>query len=154
MVEKDIEQRIIKKIKGLGLQDVGVYGLWSDSASILDSRESASSKAFIIVKVPTRGFDTFGICEAQFDIVISVVARIETSPDIIALSEPLVRMLTDWNLVQRYDELEDFIVDGFYPGGIQVNQGSGPDIDSASKTWSMTFNITLRGTVSCGCQDY
>ena len=61
-------------------------------------------------------------------------------------------MLTDWNLVQSYDELEDFMVDGFYPGGIQVNQGQGPDIDKETKTWATTFNLVLRGTVGCGCQ--
>ena len=106
----------------------------------------------MVVKVPTRGFDTFGICEVQFDIVIVLVARIETNPDVVAITQPIVKMLTDWNLVQRYEELSDFMVDGFYPGGIQVNQSSGPDIDGSNKTWSITFNIALRGTVDCECQ--
>lgn len=134
------------------MPDVGVFGLWSDSTNMLNNKEHSDQKAFVVVKVPTRGFDTFGICEVQFDIVIVLVARIEANPDVVAITQPIVKMLTDWNLVQRYDELSDFMVDGFYPGGIQVNQSSGPDIDSSNKTWSITFNIALRGTVDCECQ--
>lgn len=155
MVEKDIEKRIIDKINGLGIKDMGVYGLWQDGNTMLNNKELPNQKAILVVKVPTRGFDSFGICEVQFDINISLVVRLEMCPDgmpIEQIVEPIMKMLTDWNLVQRYEELEDFMVDGFYPGGIQVNQGQGPDIDTKANTWSTTFNLVLRGTVGCGCQ--
>lgn len=155
MVEKDIEKRIIDKIKGLGIEDIGVYGLWQDCGELAYNKELPNRKAIVVVKVPTRGFDTFGICEVQFDITVSVVVRLEMCPSGKELSEivqPMVKMFSDWNLVERYDELSDFTVNDFYPAGIQVNQGSGPDVDRASSTWSMTFNMILKGTVGCGCQ--
>lgn len=155
MVEKDIEKRIIDKIKGLGIKDIGVYGLWQDYGELSYNKELPKQKAIVVVKVPTRGFDTFGICEVQFDITVSVVVRMDmcsSGKELSEIVEPMVKMVSDWNLVERYDELSDFMVNDFYPAGIQVNQGSGPDVDRASSTWSMTFNMILKGTVGCGCQ--
>ena len=63
MVEKDIEKRIIDKINGLGIKDMGVYGLWQDGNMMLNNKELPNQKAILVVKVPTRGFDSFGICE-------------------------------------------------------------------------------------------
>ena len=41
MVEKDLEKRIVEKIRGLGMPDVGVFGLWSDSTSMFNNKEHA-----------------------------------------------------------------------------------------------------------------
>ena len=154
MVERMIEQRIVEKIKGLNIQGLQVCGLWDYSLNIMTSNEKSNSKGFLVVKVPTRGFDTYGICEVQFDIVLSLVIRLDMCPtgkEMEQMTKPILKMLTDWNLVDRGDDLSDFMVDGFYPGGIQVNQGQGPDIDKETKTWATTFNIVLRGTIDCDC---
>ena len=154
MVEEKLEKKIVDKIKSLEIPNSAVYGIWGESSKLY--RESPNKRAIIVVKVPSRGFDTFGICEVQFDIAISLVVRLDmcnSGNDVTDIAQPLIKMLNDWNLVESSNELEDFMVDGFYPGGVQVNQGQGPDIDRDSKTFSNTFNIVLRGTVECGCNE-
>ena len=154
MIEEKLERKIIQKIKSLNIPNSVVYGIWGESSKMY--RESSNKRTIIVVKVPTRGFDTFGICEVQFDIAISFVVRLDMCKDgndVTAAAQPLVQLMSDWNLVERSSELEDFKVEGFYPGGVQINQGNGPDIDKDTKTISNTFNIILRGTVECGCNE-
>lgn len=154
MIEEKLERKIVSKIKSLGIPSSIVYGVWGESSRLY--REKPNARTIIVVKVPTRGFDTFGICEVQFDISISLVVRLDmckNGSDVTDATYPLVKMMNDWNLVESSSELEDFMVDGFYPGGVQINQGQGPDIDRDSKTFSNTFNIVLRGTVECGCNE-
>lgn len=154
MIEEKLEKKITDKIKSLNIPSSEVYGLWGESSRLYN--ESPNKRTIIVVKVPTRGFDSFGICEVQFDITISLVIRLDmckNADDVKNATEPLVRLMDSWNLVARSEELVDFMVDGFYPGGVQINQGQGPEIDRASKTISNTFNIVLRGTVECECND-
>ena len=122
MIEEALEQKIVDKIKGLNIPDSAVYGLWGASAKMYN--ESSTKRSIIVVKVPTRGFDTFGICEVQFDIMISLVIRLDkckSGNDVMNATQPLVQMMNDWNLVKSDGELQDFMVDGFYPAGVQIN---------------------------------
>lgn len=155
MVEADIEKKIIDRLKGLNIPDIGIFGMWNDPTDMIGNKELANQRGYCVVKVPTRGFDTFGICEVDFDIIISLVIRVEmckSGNEIAKIVEPIVGVLTGWNLIESDDELTDFMVDGFYPAGVQINQGGGPDIDRGSKTWSTTFNLNLKGTIGCPCK--
>lgn len=154
MIEQDLEQKIVKKIRGLQIPKVSVFGSWGDASELVQKTERADQRAFVVVNVPTRGFDDFGICEVSFDIKISVAVRIEMCPtgkELAEVVDPIVKLLTKWNLVEHWEELEDFIVPDFDPAGVQVSQGTGPEIDRNTKIWSNTFNLVLRGTVGCHC---
>lgn len=113
MIEQELEKNIVKKIQGLQIPKVTVFGSWGDAAELVSKNERADQRAFVVVNVPTRGFDTFGICEASFDIRISVAVRIDMCPtgkELAEVVEPIVGLLTKWNLVQAHAELEDFFV--------------------------------------------
>ena len=154
MIEQDLETKIVKKIQGLEIPKVTVMGTWGNASELVKKNERADQRAFVVVNVPTRGFDTFGICEVSFDIRISVAVRIEMCPtgkELAEIVDPIVGLLTKWNLVTVHDELDDFFVEDFDPAGVQVAQGTGPEIDTNTKIWSNTFNLVLRGTVGCHC---
>lgn len=153
MIERLIEKRIVDKLKSAvdarGIEGLCVYGLWNDSADVMKSKEQSSSKAFCIVKIPPRSYTTFGICEVQMNISIALVVRADACQDdeVSSFTEPIVDILNSWNMVHEYEELVDFEVEGFYPGGINITQGEGPDIDRSSMTWSVSFNVLLVGSI-------
>lgn len=154
MIEAQIEKRIVEKLRDLDLKDIAIFGIWNDANCLSGMKEGKDKKGYVVVKVPTRGFDTYGICEVQYNIAISMVFRLEMIEEgfqIQDYTDKILGVLSQWNLVHTYDELSDFVVDGFEPGGINIGQGVGPDIDRNTKTLSMVFNLILRGTVNHEC---
>lgn len=152
MIEKDIEKNIIDKIKSLGLNGLAIDGLWQPTATgIVKGTEKSAEPAGLLVKVNPMGYDTFGISDVIMDIGLYLTVRIDKCPtgtELVSYCEPISNLLKAWNMVQCGEELTDFVVDGFNPGGIQVNQGTGPDVDRQMKVWTVYYNMTLRGAIT------
>ena len=152
MVEKDIEKKIIDRIEGLHLEGLAVSGLWQPSATgIVKGTERSGAPAGLLVKVNPKGFATFGISEVSMDIALCLTVRIDMCPtgeELAAFCDPISRLLDHWNMVQCGEELEDFTVDGFDPGGIRVNQGTGPELDRQMKVWTVCYGLTLEGSIT------
>lgn len=104
----------------------------------------------MIVKVNPRGWETYGLSTIDMQIQLSLVVRVELDPTgehLVKYCESISGLLEKWNQTKSNEELTDFAVDGFVPGGVQISQGQGPDYDSDSKTWSVIFTLSLRGSV-------
>lgn len=64
MIEKNVEAAIIAEIDKLALPELDVVGLWQPTAEgIIKAMERSDSSAVLIVKIPPKSFDTFGVCE-------------------------------------------------------------------------------------------
>lgn len=116
----------------------------------MKSLESAESIGGLIVKVNPRGWETYGLSTIDMQIQLSLVVRVELDPTgehLVKYCESISGLLEKWNQTKSNEELTDFAVDGFVPGGVQISQGQGPDYDSDSKTWSVIFTLSLRGSV-------
>ena len=154
MIEKDIEGALVDVFNNMNLNGLKVTGLWQPSAEgVVKGLEKSDSVAGLVVKIPPKSFDTFGICEVQFDIQLVLTVRIEkdkSGSHLMEFVEPINAKLEEWNLVQVGEELDDFKVEGFYPGGVQIQAGSGPDLDRNLTTWTVQWNVTLRGTLEHG----
>lgn len=152
MIEKDIEKKIIDRIKGLNLNGLSVNGLWQPSATgIVKGTEHSNDPAGLLVKVNPKGFNTFGISDVSMNIEIALTVRIDMCPtgeELVSFCDPISRLLQRWNMVQCGEELEDFVVDGFNPGGIRVDNGQGPQLDKQMKVWNVFYHMTLEGAVT------
>lgn len=151
MIEKDIEKNIIEKIKELNLEGLDIGGLWQPvETGLVKNIESSDSIGGLIIKVNPKGWETYGISTIDMQIQLSLVVRIELDPTgehLVKYCESISGLLEQWNSVKSNEELTDFVVEGFIPGGVQISQGQGPDYDSNSKTWSVIFTFSLRGSV-------
>ena len=152
MIEKDIEKNIIDKIKNLNLNGLSVNGLWQPSATgIVKGTEQSDSPAGLMVRVNPKGFETFGISDVSMNIELVLTVRIDMCPtgeELLSYCEPISNLLQAWNMVQCGVELTDFVVDGFNPGGIQVDNGTGPQLDNKMKVWTVYYNMTLEGAIT------
>lgn len=151
MIEQDIEKKIIDRINALGLQDVDVIGLWQPTdEGVLKCLEKSQSVAGIVVKVSPRQFDTFGISDVSMTVNIVLSVRIDKCPTgtlLVDYYNKIENLVQEWNLKQTGQELEDFTVDGFYPGGLDAG-ANGPDLNRDTMSWTVSWTITLRGAVS------
>ena len=149
MIEKNVEAAIITAIENLGLPNIDIVGLWQPTATgIVKATEKSNSDAALVISIPPKSFDTFGICEVSLEVSMTLTVRVEkdaTGSKLLQYVEPINAMLESWNMSEEHDELEALITEDFYPGGIRVNAGSGPTWDPSSKTWSVEFSFTVRG---------
>lgn len=151
MVEQEIEAAIVRRIEALGLEDVAVVGLWSPVAAGVVKGEEGRERAAVAVRVAPKEFTNFGICEVSMDVRITLTVRLDLCPtgeELVAIWQGLASIMEDWNMVQSGDELTDFAVGGFLPGGVQVVGGDGPSLEG--RAWTVTQNLVLRGTVPHG----
>lgn len=151
MIEQLIEEKIISQMNALGLDALQCSGAWQPSApGVVKGTEGSSFKAAIVVKVNPRGFDTFTICEVSFDVQIVLVVRIDRDPTgtaLVTYAGAVLDLLTKWNLDEGHDWCVDLSCTGFDASGINVGQGTGPDIDLAAGIATCNFGFTLKGSI-------
>ena len=151
MIEKNLEHAIITAIERLELPNLQILGLWQPSATgALKGKQEEDATATLVLKIPPKSFDTFGICEVTMDVDLALSVRVEKDVDgemLLKYVEPISDLLDRWNMSEEHDELEDLITQDFYPGGVKVNGGTGPIYDSQSKTWTVTYTFTVRGVI-------
>ncbi len=149
MIEKNVEAAIMTAIQNLNLPDLDIVGLWQPSATgVVKGTEKSDSTAALVVKIPPKSFDTFGICEVQLEADLVLTVRIEqdsTGEKLVQYVEPINNLLERWNMVTEQEDLEDLETDDFSVGGIHVNGGTGPTFDAQSRCWTVTFSLTIRG---------
>lgn len=149
MIEKNVEKKIIDAVKALNIPDLQVTGLWQPSAAnIVKGTETSDAAGALVVKIPPKAFDRFGICEVTMDAQMVLTVRAEkdqTGENLVKFAEPITEMLEAWNLDLQGDELEALVTEDFTPGGVQVNSGSGPTYDPQTHSWSVEFSLTIRG---------
>ena len=150
IVEKQIEDAILAKIRMLDLPGVRVVGAWSIVGEGEVKGESDESGAVVAVAVAPRSYDGFMSPQADVNCSIALSVRRDTCPtgsDIVELTEPLFQLLDHWN--RDEDAVyTDLTTEGFSPGGLQLTGGDGPEYDSASGVWNITQTFTLRGIVN------
>ena len=126
-------------------------GLWQPSATgIVKGSTLTDTPAALLIKIPPRTFDTFGMSDVTMNVRLCLSIRYELCPtgrELLEYTEPIQNIVTEWNMKQTGEELEDFEVDGFFPGGLMVNGGTGPDLDLKNKSWSVEWDITLKGAL-------
>ena len=149
MIEKNVEKKIIDAIEALNIPDLQVVGLWQPSATnIVKGTEQSDAVGALVVKIPPKAFDTFGICEVTMDVQMILTVRVEkdsTGENLVKFVEPITDLLEAWNLDLEGNELEALVTEDFTPGGVQVNAGSGPTFDPQTNSWSVEFSLTIRG---------
>lgn len=151
MIEKSIEANIISAIQALNLTDLTVSGAWQAENEGEVKGTEESSPAALAVAVAPRSFETFGFGICSMEVAIALTVRTDLCPTGAALEtyvDPVANLLQTWNLTMDCAHPCGMAVEGkFEPGGLQMSGGSGPDLDSEAGVWSITFNLTLRGTL-------
>jgi len=148
MVEHELESKIIARLKSLGLDGLDFVGLWQPSASKGDEK---FSKGVCVVKVAPAIFQTFGFSEATFDCMVVLTLRTDTCPtgrELLDYAEAIGNVFKAWNTTTAGSQLTDLLTESFEPGGIYFVSSSGPDLDSATSTWSVSWNFNLRGVIN------
>jgi hypothetical protein len=148
IVEKFIEDAIIRKIRLLNVAD-RVVGAWEVKQDGEVKGESDASDAVISVAVSPRSYDGFMSTQADFNCAIGIAVRRDSCPtgaEIAEITEPLFALLHSWNA--DVDAVyEDFTVDGFLPGGLQLTGGYGPEYDESRGVWMVSQTFTVRGII-------
>lgn len=151
MVEKDIEEQVITALNNLHIDGLSVTGMWQPTAiDIVKGTEDSVSKAGLMVNVPPMMFDTYGFCEVTLNVNMTLVIRVEKDTNggyLLEVVKPISDLLQKWNLCER-KELTDFVTTEFYPGAINVSGGTGPTFDSRNRSFTVTWNLTLRGILN------
>lgn len=151
MIEQDIEKNIIERLKGLELEDADIIGLWQTTdEGVLKCVEKSNAVAGVVVKVSPRSYDTFGMSDVSMIVNIVLNVRIDKCPTgdkLVEYYTKIQSLVQEWNLKQVGQELDDFVVDGFYPGGVEAS-AAGPDLSKENMSWTVSWTIDLRGAVS------
>ena len=149
IIEKQIEDAIIAKLKALDLPGVRVTGAWKSVADGEVKGEGDTSSAVLAVAVNPRSYDGFMSEQADFSCAVALVVRRESCPTgsaVAEFTEALFQLFETWNRDADavYTDLE---TDGFQPAGLQLSGGEGPWYDEATCTWMVEQSFTLRGFV-------
>lgn len=152
MIERDLESEIIAAVRGLKIEGLAVRGAWQCAdAGAEKTLEDEAARAFCVVACKPRRFTAFGLCNASFDVSISVSVRADCAADGAALVEvlaPIAALITGWQMADMDGLLDLTISDAFYPGGVLVQGGEGPAFDEAAGAWMVSQSLTITGTIT------
>ena len=151
MIEKSIEANIIAAIEALNLTGLAVRGAWqSAAAGEVKSEESDTAPAALAVAVSPRSFERFGMSVASMEVALSLAIRADLCPTGTAIqlyADPIMALLTHWQMSLCCADDCGLAVDGFEPGGVQMSGGGVPEFNREAGIWSVSWTLSIRGAV-------
>lgn len=149
VLEKLIEDAIIRKIKGVVPESTRVVGSWNAAADAVKDAGDASAVAIAVVVSP-RAYVSFEASQADFACSIALTVRRDACPtgqELIDMSEMLFALMHNWN-ADEDAVFADLSVEGFLPAGLALTGGTPPQYDESSQAWSVVQTFTVRGAIS------
>lgn len=149
MIEEEIEKAIVDRIQDMNIDGLYVMGLWQQDINN-KGVEPKNAKGVLAVRVSPCYFETYGLSECIVDVVLGLSIRSDLSPNgeaLVQICDPIQKMLIGWNTLTSGEQLEDFDLHDFSAGGLQVNGGTGPEVDQANKTWTISWTFTIKGII-------
>lgn len=150
MIERELEEKILGIVRDSNVDGFQVYGLWeicgTGYAKALDNADTA----VVVVKVPSKSFETFGISEVLMTPSVTLAVRVDSDRNgekALGFAERLSKRLEELNLESSLDNLIPLGTEHFVPGGFKLLPGQGPDFDSQNCTWTYVWEFEVRGTI-------
>ncbi len=143
MIEKLLEDNIIKAIQSLDIKKLSLIGAWS-----APTEETFDTVATLAVVVSPRSYSRYTVCEASFPVTLSLVVSTAIDEDgelFLSAATAISNMLNTWNMNQHNEAKTALQVDGKLSiGGIKVEGGDAPyyDRENTCRTLTMTFSVT------------
>lgn len=149
MIEKKIEDKIAQKIEDAftakHISGFQIIKAWTCA----EQTEDKDASVIVVLKVHPRGYETYTVPTATFQIEVTLIARADIDFDgikYIDVTETLFDTLHAW---QKSIDLccEDFDIEGeFSTAGMRMDGGS-TGLEKDSKVWTCTENLTLYGCI-------
>lgn len=154
MIEKDLEKRIIDKIRAAmeaaGVTDVEYLGAWQPApAGGIKDNEDGHVCAYVTVKAYPRSYDTPTIPDTTIDIDVSLLVRADIDADghgYVEMTSTIADLFERWQ--KSYSGYhDDLTVDGFEPTGFRQGGGDiGKDADRC--LWTYQMRISINGIIT------
>ena len=148
MIEQELEEKVLDMVRA---SDCGfqIYGLWEvcRTGPKIDNADTA----VVVVKVPPKRFETFGISEVTMTPVITLAVRVDSDrggKKALEFADFLQGRLDRLNLESSLSRLEPLATAHFVPGGFKLLDGQGPDFDPANHTWTYVWQFEVKGTMA------
>lgn len=151
MVEQQIEQRVIDKIKSAlssCVESVQVFGQLQSTPDELKGMEDSKADAFVAVKASPRSYSTATIPTCEIQVQVNAVIRADKDFDgktYLDANNAMMEVFENWQ--KCYDDThEDFTLSDFSCSGFRLDQGSFQVLTN-EKAWNYQQGMTIFGVV-------